>query len=375
MSGDTDLPDEGVLGAMSSLSERKRDHLELALLIPDAPGGHAGWADIHLLHHSVPVTDADEVSLAAQLLGRHLKLPLLVLGMTGGYRDATEVNRELARAAERAGAAIGVGSQRAALEHPELAGTYAVVREEAPTAFVLANIGISQLVEQSDRAAISRDDVARVVDMVRADALAVHLNFLEEAVQPEGQTKGRDALAALEALVASSPVPVIAKETGGGISPAAARALADVGVAALDVGGRGGTSFVAIEAERSLAKGDKRRAELGAALSNWGIPTAVTVRACAEVLPTIAAGGVRSGVDAAKALALGACVVGVGRPLLEHARRGDGAVEEWISSFELQLRTAVFLTGLRSVADLPRAERVVLGETRDWMKQLGLLDP
>jgi isopentenyl-diphosphate delta-isomerase len=337
----------------------------------DGVSGSAGWSDIHLVHQALPTVDAEDIDVATNLLGRRLSFPLIIPGMTGGHSGAVEINRLLANAAEKVGIAIGVGSQRAALEYPELTPSYSIIRQEAPTAFVIGNIGISQLIDYFHEGLIDRH-VETLVDMVGADALAVHLNFLEEVVQPEGQTRARGALAALAAFVKASPVPIIAKETGGGLSIETARTLRDVGVSVLDVGGRGGTSFAAIEAERSRVRGDHRRSELGAELATWGIPTAVSVRACADVLPTIAVGGVRSGVDAAKSIALGAVAAGVGRPLLVAAADGEDAILRWLDSFQLQLRSAMFLAGAHHVSDLALSSRVVLGTTGEWFRQLGL---
>src|SRR5919197_2464931 len=208
--------------------------------------------------------------------------------------------------------------------------------------------------------------------MVRADALAVHLNYLEESVQPEGQTRASGALDAIAALVRRAKVPVIAKETGAGITRAVASRLRRAGVKAIDVGGVGGTSFAAVEALRAAAQSDSARMTLGNRFRDWGVPTAVAVAGVASVgLPVIATGGVRSGLDAAKALALGATAVGVGRPLLQAALKGDDACAEWLAAFELELRTAVFLSGIKRASDLTRVDVVVTGGSRAWMEQLG----
>jgi isopentenyl-diphosphate delta-isomerase len=253
-----------------------------------------------------------------------------------------------------------------------LVPTYSVVRESAPTAFVIANVGISQLVKQELDPALGVRDIAQIVAMVRANALALHLNYLEESVQPEGQTRARGALAAVRALAAKSRVPVIAKETGAGITREVALRLRRAGVKAVDVGGVGGTSFAAIEAMRAEAQSDSARMSLGNRFRDWGVPTAIAVVGAASVgLPVIATGGVRSGLDAAKAIALGATIVGVGRPLLQAALRGEESVERWISDFELELRTAVFLSGVRRAVDLRRATVVITGESKQWLDQLG----
>ena len=215
-------------------------------------------------------------------------------------------------------------------------------------------------------------DIEKIVRMVKADALALHLNYLEESVQPEGQTRAKGSDAAVRALVRRSPVPVIAKETGAGITLEVARRLRRLGVKAIDVGGVGGTSFAAIESLRAAAQGDRQRMSLGERFRDWGVPTAVAVvGAAATGLPVIATGGVRSGLDAAKALALGATVVGVGRPLLQAALKGEAAVLDWIGAFELELRTAIFLSGVHRAADLPRAGVVITGRSLAWLEQLG----
>lgn len=323
------------------------------------------------MHDALPTVDAASIDLTTTLLGHTLRLPLVISGMTGGHGRAIAVNELLARVAEKAGIAIGVGSQRAALRDPSLIPTYSVVRDAAPHAFVIANVGISQLVKQEREPALAADDVRHIVKMVRADALALHLNYLEESVQPEGQTRARGSEAAVRALTKASPVPVIAKETGAGISRAVALRLRRLGVSAIDVGGVGGTSFAAIEALRAASAGDVLRMSLGERFRDWGLPTAVAVVGASAVrLPVIATGGVRSGLDAAKALALGATAVGVGRPLLQAALKGESACMEWLAAFELELRTAVFLCGIARASELRRVPVVITGRSRAWLDQL-----
>lgn len=358
-------------GGADRLVHRKGEHIAAALETGDVGG--AGWDDVTLVHDALPGTDLDQIGLGTEFLGRRIGLPLVISGMTGGHPDSVAINAELAKAAAATGAMIGVGSQRAALRRGDSrrASSYAVVREQAPDAFVFANIGIAQLIDQHDEAAVTVDDALAAVDMVRADALAVHLNYLEELVQPEGQTRARGARAALARLAAELPVPVVAKETGAGLSRDVALRLRDLGVRALDVGGRGGTSFAAIEARRAAARGDALRAAAGLALRDWGIPAAASTGLCAGVLPVIASGGVRDGLDAARALSLGAAAVGVGRPLLEQALLRAGAALQWIERFAYQLRAAVFLAGVTSVAGLPEASRIVGGHTRWWLDEMG----
>jgi isopentenyl-diphosphate delta-isomerase len=361
---------EGLAG--TAIERRKAEHLRIAAEEDIETRRPPGWDDVHLVHDALPATDAARIDLGARLLGHALALPLVIAGMTGGHAGAEQVNATLAEAAARHGLGIGVGSQRAALRDPGLRRTYAVVRERAPRAFVIANVGVSQLVAQDDGPPLGAKDIHALIEMVRADAIALHLNYLEESVQPEGQTRASGVEAAIRRLVRASSVPVIAKETGAGVSGAVAKRLKVLGVKAIDVGGVGGTSFAAIEALRAQDRGDVARARLGQVFRDWGVPSAVAVAGCARSgLPIIATGGVRSGLDAAKALALGATAVGVGRPLLQAALEGAAAVDRWIAQFTLELRTATFLSGVTRARDLALRPPVVTGATRDWIDQLG----
>lgn len=360
----TDPPD--------AVGQRKGEHLQVAAQADvDARAG-PGWSDVCLVHEALPRADLTKIDLSTELLGHRLRAPLLVAGMTGGHPAAREINAALARATERHGLAMGVGSQRAALRNPALADTYRVARREAPTALLIANVGAAQLVDQASDGPYDAEQLHAAVAMIEAQALAIHLNFLEEAVQPEGDRRVAGLRDALAAAVAAAPVPAIAKETGAGMSRATALELARLGFRALDVGGLGGTSFAAVEGVRAGHRQDRRGAELGRVFRDWGIPTAVSVvAASAAGLPMIATGGVRSGLDAAKAIALGAQVVGVARPLLRASLDGERALDAWIGQFLEELRVAVFLTGGRRLADLRAVPRVVTGETRAWLHDLG----
>jgi isopentenyl-diphosphate delta-isomerase len=215
--------DEGAVEA------RKAEHLELAAR-PDVDGARtSAWRDIHFEHEALPECNLDDVDLSVTFLSHHLEAPLVIAGMTGGHRAAEQINAALAAAAERSGLALGVGSQRAALVNPELASTYSIVRAAAPSAFIIGNVGIAQLLPQASGPALSLEQLQTAVDMVRADALAVHLNFLEESVQPEGDRRAAGGLAAIERVASALPIPVVVKETGGGISRSTAFRLARAG--------------------------------------------------------------------------------------------------------------------------------------------------
>jgi isopentenyl-diphosphate delta-isomerase len=319
-----------------------------------------------LVHNALPEVDPSTLDPSVDLLGRDLALPLVIAGMTGGHEKGGEVNAVLARAAQRHRIAMGVGSQRAALVDPRLADSYTIVRREAPDAFLIANVGVAQLITRPDRAALAAEEIETLIGMIEANALAIHLNAVQELVQPEGQPDARGWLRAIESTAARVSVPVIAKETGSGLSGPVARRLVDAGVRALDVGGSGGTSFAAIEAARAEERGDLRRAALGKTLARWGIPTAVSITvATRSGLPVIATGGVRGGMDGAKAVAMGATAV------VRAALSGDQAVDDWVESFRSELSAAMYLTGSPNISALHASPCIILGETADWIAALG----
>jgi isopentenyl-diphosphate delta-isomerase len=354
------------------VAQRKGEQLAIAARDDVESQVGAGWSDVHLLHDALPKVDLDAVDLSVEFLGRRLRAPLIISAMTGGHPAAREINARLGRAAQRYGLAMGVGSQRAALRNPALADTYRIARENAPGTLLIANVGAAQLVPQDSGEPLRAEQVWGAVAMIDADALAVHLNFLEEVVQTEGDRRVAGLREALAEIVAGAPVPVMAKETGAGLSRQAAIELAGLGFRALDVGGLGGTSFAAVEALRAQARGDQRGARLGRVYRGWGIPTAVSVVAAVGTgLPVVATGGVRNGLDAARALALGARMVGVAKPLLVAALEGEEALDAWISHFLEELKVAIFLTGGTRAADLHSIPKVITGETRRWLDDLG----
>ena len=365
------IESQNPLSLSEAVSARKGEHLAIIAGRDVTSRTRPGWDDVRLVHQALPEIDLDDVDLTTRFLGRELRYPLVIASMTGGHPDAYSVNKILARAAAAYGLAMGVGSQRAGLRDPRQRETYAVVRQEAPDAFIIGNIGAPQLVSQGSTPPLTLDDVLEIVAMVRADALAVHLNALEEAVMPEGDRQARGVREAISQLAQSVPVPLIGKETGAGLSTQSAVALRAAGVQALDVGGLGGTSFSAVEGARAEQVGDRRGVRLGEVFREWGIPTAVSVvQSKSAGLPIIATGGVRSGLDAARAIALGATAVGVARPLLMAALEGYDAVAAWIEQFMSELRTALFLTGSPTLSALQRQPYVVLGETGAWLRQL-----
>ncbi len=359
------------------VKQRKIEHVTVALRHDVTAAQAASWTDIHLVHRALPEVDVDQIDTSVTFLGRTLRYPIVVSALTGGHPDVAAINERLASIAEEYGLAMGVGSQRAALVDPAVAGTYRVVRERAPTAFLIANIGAPQLVAQAKRPAFAPEDAARAVEMIRADALAVHLNFLQEAAQPEGDRRARGCLAAIEQVAGTVGAPVLAKETGAGISYEQALALAGAGVAAIDVGGAGGSSMAAMESHRAESRGDVQAAGIGELFRDWGIPTPVAVveaSAGAPDLPIIATGGIRSGLDIARAIGLGAALAGMGYPFLKAASEGADALRQFLNGLIAELQVAMQLAGASSVQALRRMPVVTTGATREWLEMRGFGD-
>ncbi len=348
-----------------AIARRKADHLEVAASGRADFGKTTLLEHVHLVHQALPELAADEIDLATELAGKRLRAPLVITGMTGGTPDAAAVNRDLARAAEAAGVALGVGSLRAMDEHPELEASY-VVRDVAPDVVLLGNVGAVQALAMGP---------ARVIELARrigADALAIHLNPGQELIQDRGDRDFRGALEAIRRVVDASPIPVIVKETGCGLSAEAARALAGIGIDTVDVAGAGGTSWVAVEAVRAGAGSPE--AALGEELWDWGIPTAVSVVACVRAgHAVIASGGLRSGLDVARALALGARAGGMAAPMLRAQRTGgtDG-VRAQIERVVASIRAVCLLTGCRTAGDLARAPRHLGAPLAAYLEDLGL---
>jgi isopentenyl-diphosphate delta-isomerase len=332
------------------LEQRKSDHIRINLEKDVASRAMTGLERLRLVHHALPEVDMQRIDMRQTLFGKQLNGPLLISCMTGGTEEARAINRNLAMAAQRAGVAMGLGSMRAAVVRPELAPTFQV-RDVAPDILLFANIGAVQL-----NYGFTLDQCRRAVEMVQADALVLHLNPLQEALQPEGDVNWAGLLARIESVVRSMPVPVIAKEVGWGISPRAARQLIDAGVAGIDVAGAGGTSWSQVEMHRARTEIQRRVAE---AFVDWGIPTAESirnVRAYAPGLKVIASGGLRNGVDGAKCLALGAELFGMAGPFLRAATESEQAVYDEIEIILRQLRVTMLCTGTRDLAGLRKAE-------------------
>ncbi|MFY9631006.1 MAG: type 2 isopentenyl-diphosphate Delta-isomerase [Candidatus Cybelea sp.] len=337
------MPDE----QPSLTPSRKAEHLRINIEEDvDAKGIDAGFDAYAFRHSALPGIDLREVDCTRTFLGRRLGAPLLISCMTGGTPEATRINRCLARVAARFDLAMGLGSGRALLESPETLESFDV-RDDAPGILLFANLGAVQLNKGYDAAAC-----ARLVEMLRADALVLHLNPLQEALQPEGDTNFRGLIGRIAGVCANVTFPVVVKEVGWGIGPSEVRALFDAGVAAVDVAGAGGTSWSEVERHRI---GEPWRARVAEAFAGWGIPSAKALVEARRVAPDgllIASGGVRSGVDVAKAIALGADLAGIAGPFVRAADLGPEAAEALALEYLEALRIAMFCTGARTLEEL-----------------------
>ena len=325
--------------------KRKAEHVRIALSEDiEYMTKSSGFDAVDFVHCSLPETDFKEIDVTASFLGKKFSSPFMVSSMTGGYADAEKINKDLAAACEKAGIGLGLGSQRAMLEDPSLKKTF-YVRDVAPKTFLGANIGAVQLRDYGVK------KIESMVSAVEADALFVHLNPLQEAVQPEGDRNWTGCLAAIAKACSQLTVPVVAKETGAGISGEVAKELVAAGVKAVDVSGAGGTSWSAIELYR-------KGAAAGRAFWDWGNPTVECLRECSAAVkvPIIASGGVRSGLDAAKAIRLGASLASAALPFIKAQQAGgEKAAGAEIARFTGELKMAMFLTRSKNLAQLRKA--------------------
>lgn len=332
---------------LSEIIRRKQDHLDLSL---DQGSQIASvrrrLSDYHLPHRALPELDMEAVNTSVSLLGKTLQAPFLIASMTGGLASGSKINRHLAEAAQALGLGMGLGSQRVTLEHPETLDSFQV-RAVAPDILLLANLGAVQL-----NLGYGVSECKHAVSSVGADGLYLHFNSLQEAVQAGGDTAFAGLSERLSTLIPQLPFPVLAKECGNGIDGESAKALVKAGVKGLEVSGHGGTSWGWIEAQRHP---DARLQRLGKTFAQWGTPTPWAIQQCRQASPeglVIASGGVRSGLDAAIAIALGADAVSIAQPLLKPALESTQAVIDELETWILELKIAMFCAGVKDLAGL-----------------------
>ena len=349
--------------------KRKADHIDICLgENVQAKKVTTRFEDIHFIHRALPELNREDINLETKVFGHKFSAPIIVGAMTGGTSKALKINSSIAQAVEQLGLGMGVGSQRAAIENPKLEKTFSIARKKAPTAFLIANIGGPQLTQD-----YGLKEAKKAVEMIDADALAIHLNPLQEAIQPEGETKFKGLLKKIGEIANFLDVPVIVKETGAGIAAEEAVKLEKLGVDGIDVAGAGGTSWAAVEYYRAKKIEDKALEALGQVFWDWGIPTAISLIEVVQSVkvPVIASGGIRNGAQAAKALALGASLTSISSPILKHAIKGPEKVRKALEQIIEEVRNVMFLVGASSIKRLKEVPLVITGKTYQWLKIRG----
>jgi isopentenyl-diphosphate Delta-isomerase len=353
---------------MTTIGQRKADHLALCATDEVAFRDKTTLLEqVRFVHDALPDLDEGALDTSCRVLGKPLRAPIVIAAMTGGTDEASRINRELAAIAEERGLGFGLGSQRAMHVRTETTGSYAV-RDVAPTTLLLGNLGVVQA------RAMTTSEVEALARDVGADALCIHLNPAMELVQPGGDRDFRGGLETIARLVRELPLPVVVKETGCGLSRSVGQRLASVGVRHVDTSGAGGTSWVAVETKRAEAAQDHAARQLGEALWDWGIPTAASIGMLAPLgFDTIVAtGGVASGLDVARAVALGASAAGIARPMLMALKAGGrSAALAFLDGILTELRAVMLLTGSADVTALRKAPRLLGAELRLWLDATG----
>lgn len=346
--------------------KRKAEHIQISLnQNVQARRITTSFEDIHFIHRALPELDKQKIDLSTTLFGHRFAAPLIVGAITGGTAEATKINATIAEAIEELGLGMGVGSQRAAIEDKKLAKTFTIARKKAPTAFLIANIGGVQLVH-----GYGLKEVEKAVEMIEADALAIHLNPLQETTQPEGQTNFKGVLEKIGKIAKELHKPIIVKETGAGIAAEEAKKLEAVGVSGIDVSGAGGTSWAAVEYYRAKKQRNSFQRRLGDVFWDWGIPTAISIAEVSQSvnIPVIASGGIRDGVEIAKALSLGADLTSLSQPVLQAAIKGAKETKNVLSLLMDELKNTMFLVGAGSVRALQKIPLVITGKMAEWLR-------
>lgn len=354
------MPDSAdVPSDIALIKQRKKDGIEIPLHNNVQAKSISTYLEyVRFIHNALPEIDYDEIDTSTEFLGHKFAAPFIIDSMTGGTDEATVINGRLGEVAEKCGFGMGLGSQRAGLKSEELASTYSVARKNAPNAFLIANIGGAQLAK-----GLSIDEARTIVKMIRANALVIHLNPLQELVQPEGEPRYKGVLDRISDLAKTIDVPVIVKEVGAGISREVGIKLEMAGVAAINVAGSGGTSWAGVEKLRADASKDRTKSQLGELFWDWGIPTAsslIELRRSVR-LPLIASGGLRDGLEGAKCIALGASMAAMAFPFLRAAAESRESVFAFADLLLTELKSTMFLVGAKNIPSLSSSRYILTG--------------
>lgn len=353
-----------------SIINRKVEHVEICLYNQVENFTTNYFEYVKLIHQALPGFAFSDVDVSVEFLGKRMSAPIIITGMTGGTEELGKLNEIIAEVAEETGIGMGVGSQRIAIEKKETSSTFAIARKKAPTIPIIANLGAPQLVK-----GYGLKEIEEAIQMIEADAIAIHFNPAQEVFQPEGDTDySYTILDNLVDISKSLNVPIIIKETGSGISMEVASLFYSKGFRYFDVSGQGGTSWIAVEMYRGLRRGNWK-AESAKNFLDWGIPTAASIietRIGAPDSVIIGSGGIRNGLDVIKALALGANIGGFALPALKAAIRGKESLRDFLKRTIFEIKTAMFLSGSKSIKDVYKSPIVIFGHLRDWLDSRGI---
>ena len=345
------------------IKQRKREGIEIPLNNDVQAKTTSTYLEyVKLIHNALPELDYDEIDISTTFLKRKFSAPLIIDSMTGGAPEAARINGRLGELAEKYGFAMGLGSQRAGLESKELAETYSIARKNAPSAFLIANIGGAQLAK-----GLTIENIKKIIDMIQADALVIHLNPLQELIQPEGEPKYKGVFSKISEISGDLDVPVIVKEVGAGISKEVAVKLEVAGVSAINVAGAGGTSWAGVEKLRAEASNNDLKTHLGEIFWDWGIPTAaslIEVKKTVKV-PIIASGGLRNGMEMAKCIVLGASMCAMAYPFLLKAAESKEQLFNFADTVIAELKSTMFLIGAMNLSVLKSSRYILTGPLAD----------
>lgn len=349
---------------MKNIERRKADHIQVTLE-ENVAQDRNNWDDIKLIHCSLPEIDYDDIDTSIMLFRKKLAMPLIVTAITGGFKDAERINRNLAEACAEMRVGLGVGSERAGIEEGN--GSSYTVLKDYDVPLRIGNVGAPQLVPQKRKKAFTIDQVKKAMDMVDADVMAIHLNYLQETAQPGGDMRAGGVLEAIRKV--AREVPSIVKETGAGISRETAVRLKGTGIIGMDISGVSGTSFASVEMHRAKKIGDARCEAIGRLFSSWGVPAPVSVIEADVGLPIIASGGITNGLHVASSIVLGASCAGMARAVLPAAMESADAVKKVLAQVSDELKAAMFLTGSKDIAALASRDCILTGVTKEWIDQ------
>ncbi len=345
------------------IEDRKKEAIDITLQ-DNVQSQFSGMFEyVHIFHNALPEINMDEIDTTCSFLERKFSSPILIDCMTGGTNAAYKINSRLAEAACEFDLPLGIGSQRAGLKSKSMAKTYSIMRKKAPDAFIMGNIGGAQLAEGLDL-----PQIRNIIEMIDANALAIHLNPLQELIQPEGEPNFRGVLKKIKEISQDIGIPIIVKEVGSGISADVAKRLERNGVSAINVSGLGGTSWAGVEKIRAQKVQSKTKSHLGTLFWNWGIPTAASlINAKKSIkLPLISSGGLRNGLDVAKSLVLGATLCGFAHPMLTHSAKSYSSLQNYIETLNIELRSTMFLLGCKNIQQLSNTKYVISEPLRTW---------